>query len=136
MASDYEFVNNSGVVFELVYDKKTETESIQITIPTYLLKAPTKPTALREERVKGKATGWYNVPKSDSFVAETKKLKSGHSIMLQIYKRLPDEVKHQLYQDGTAKGLKVHPVDLAKEVEERLDNPSEVEETRIVRTKL
>ena len=113
--SDYEFTSNSGVVFELVQDKKTGSENIVITVPTYLLKEPRKARALKLEKKGGKETGWYEVPKADSFIAETKRLKSNHTMMLQVYRKIDDKARYELYQQGIAQGLKVHPINVKDE---------------------
>ena len=75
--SEYEFGNNAGVRWELEQNPDTHEESIVVTIPTYLFKKARKPFGVK---LVDEKQGLYEVPKSESFVYESKDLKSGHRI--------------------------------------------------------
>lgn len=119
----YSFTEASDVSFELCFDKKSEKEYVEIRIPTYLFNKPRRERAVRPVKIKGKDTGWHEVPKADSFVALTKKLAENGdngkaepiTLMLQCYRRIPAEVRHELYRKATEQGLKVHPIDMKED---------------------
>lgn len=105
--SEYEFGNDAGVRWELEQDREKGTEDIVVTVPTYLLKKARKQFSIK---LVDEKAGLYEVPKSESFVYETKELKSGHRIVLQVYRKVDEAARAAEYNRATEVGLKVKPL--------------------------
>lgn len=81
---------------------------------------PYKPFELAVERIKGKDTGWYTVPKSLVFAHRAEKLADGSRLNILRTKEVPFAERKALFDAGIKSGLKVRPVEEKEAKPERI----------------